>query len=62
MSHPLMLCAGSLMVFGLSCLMEELRHALPRRPTSYERWDVGPRGADLVETEPQHLVRVGLGH
>jgi hypothetical protein len=50
------------MVFGLSCLMEELRHALPHRPTSYGRWDVGPRGADLVETEPQHLVRVGLGH
>jgi hypothetical protein len=29
------------MASGLSCLVEELRHAPLCRPTSFRRWDVG---------------------
>ena len=47
-----------LMVSGLSCLVEELRHAPPCHPTLFGRWDVGPCGVDLVEEKPWHLVHV----
>jgi hypothetical protein len=46
---------------GSSCLVEELWRALPCRPTLFGRWDVGPRGVDLAEKEPWHLVHVDLG-
>jgi hypothetical protein len=50
------------MVSRPSCLIEGLRRALPRHPTLFGRWDVGPRGADLAEKEPRHLVLVDPDH
>jgi hypothetical protein len=45
----------------LSHLLEELWCAPPRCPTSFGRWDIRPREANLVE-EPWHLVHADLGH
>jgi hypothetical protein len=50
------------MALGLLYLPEELWCALPHRPTSSGRWDVGLRGEDLAEEGPRHLVRADPGH
>jgi hypothetical protein len=47
---------------GPLCLVDELRRVLPHHPTSSRRQDVGPRGADLVDEDPWHLVLTDLGH
>jgi hypothetical protein len=51
-----------LMTYRVPCPVEELWHALPRRPSSSGRWDIGPHGADLAEEEPWHLACMDLGH
>jgi hypothetical protein len=50
------------MALGLPRLMEELWRELPHRPTLSERWVIRPRGANLAEEKPRHLVHVDLRH